>query len=155
MARCLRRATRPCSDCIRKTDRDSFWSELCVVRSESKFETVQSQACSFFSHYHTGRLYARGQTASAPIQKIGAWSQQIEAIADPSLRASTRELVQLLMEVHGAALDRALEITAEAGETGMKIIRALGRDPVVSSVLIITDYIPMTWKPACSGPLRS
>jgi Fe-S cluster biogenesis protein NfuA len=76
------------------------------------------------------------------IEKIGGLVQQIESIADPSLRASTRELVQLLMEVHGAVLDRALEITAAAGEPGLKIIDALGRDPVVSSVLIIHGLHP-------------
>lgn len=76
------------------------------------------------------------------IQKVGSLVQQIEAIADPSLRASTRELVQLLMEVHGAALDRALEITADAGEAGMKIIEQLGADPVVSSVLVIYGLHP-------------
>ena len=76
------------------------------------------------------------------IQKVGSLVQQIEAIADPSLRASTRELVQLLMEVHGAALDRALEITADAGETGMQIIEQLGNDPVVSSLLVIYGLHP-------------
>ena len=52
------------------------------------------------------------------IQRIGGLVQEIESIADPSVRASTKQLVQLLMEFHGAGLDRALEITAKTGDPG-------------------------------------
>jgi Fe-S cluster biogenesis protein NfuA len=76
------------------------------------------------------------------IQRIGGLVQEIESIADPSLRASTKELVQLLMEFHGAGLDRALEITAEAGAVGLHIIDKLGRDPLVSNLLVLYGLHP-------------
>jgi Fe-S cluster biogenesis protein NfuA len=44
--------------------------------------------------------------------------------------------------LHGAALEKALEIVAEAGEPGMNIIDRLGRDPLVSSVLILYGLHP-------------
>ena len=67
------------------------------------------------------------------VQRIGALVQEIEAIADPAVRASTTQLVQLIMEFHGTGLDRAMEILAEAGDPGMALIEKLGRDPIVSS----------------------
>ncbi len=76
------------------------------------------------------------------IQRIGGLVQEVESIADPSVRASTRELVQLLMEFHGAGLDRALEITANAGDVGLHIIDKLGRDPLVSSLLVLYGLHP-------------
>jgi Fe-S cluster biogenesis protein NfuA len=76
------------------------------------------------------------------VQRIGALVQGIETIADPAVRAGTRLLVQSLMELHGAALERALDLTAETGEPGMKLIERLGRDPLVSSILVLYGLHP-------------
>ena len=76
------------------------------------------------------------------IQRIGGLVQEIESIADPAVRAATKDLVQSLMDLHGAALEKALEIVAEGGEPGMGIIDRLGRDSLVSSVLILYGLHP-------------
>jgi Fe-S cluster biogenesis protein NfuA len=76
------------------------------------------------------------------VQRIGALVQEIEAIADPAVRASTTQLVQLIMEFHGTGLDRTLEILANAGEPGMQLIEKLGRDPMVSSLLVLYGLHP-------------
>jgi len=76
------------------------------------------------------------------VQRIGGLVQEIEAIADPAVRANTKELVQALMDLHGAALDRAMEIVAAAGEPGIGLIDQLGRDPMVSSVLVLYGLHP-------------
>ena len=76
------------------------------------------------------------------VQRIGALVQEIEGIADPAVRASTTQLVQLIMEFHGTGLDRAMEILADAGESGMTLIDKLGRDPMVSSLLVLYGLHP-------------
>lgn len=76
------------------------------------------------------------------IQKIGGLLQEIESIADPAIRAATKELVQSIMDMHGAALSKALDIIADTGESGMEIIDRLGRDALVSSVLILYGIHP-------------
>lgn len=76
------------------------------------------------------------------IQRIGGLVQEIESIADPAVRAAAKNLVQSLMDLHGAALEKALDIVADAGETGMNIIERLGRDSLVSSVLILYGLHP-------------
>ncbi len=76
------------------------------------------------------------------VQRIGALVQEVESIADPVVRASTTQLVQLIMEFHGTGLDRALEILADAGESGMALIEKLGRDPMVSSLLVLYGLHP-------------
>jgi Fe-S cluster biogenesis protein NfuA len=75
-------------------------------------------------------------------QRIGELVQEIEAIADPALRANTKELVQALMDLHGAAIERAMEILAGGGEPGMNLIDKLGRDPLVSSLLVLYGLHP-------------
>lgn len=76
------------------------------------------------------------------VQQIGDLVQQIEAIADPAVRATTKELVQLLMELHGTGLERMMDITFQAGDAGSQIIDDLGRDPLVSSLLVLYGLHP-------------
>jgi Fe-S cluster biogenesis protein NfuA len=84
---------------------------------------------------------ADGRDFREDIQRIGGLVQEIESIADPAIRASTKDLVQSLMDLHGAALEKALEIVADAAD-GMSIIDRLGRDSLVSSVLILYGLHP-------------
>jgi len=85
---------------------------------------------------------ADGKNFREDIERIGGLVQEIESIADPAVRAATKNLVQSLMDLHGAALEKALDIVAEAGESGMSIIDRLGRDSLVSSVLILYGLHP-------------
>jgi Fe-S cluster biogenesis protein NfuA len=50
--------------------------------------------------------------------------------------------VQSVMDLHGAVLEKALEIVAAAGEPGMGIIDRMGRDSLVSSILILYGLHP-------------
>jgi Fe-S cluster biogenesis protein NfuA len=83
-----------------------------------------------------------GEDFRDDMQRIGGLVAEIESIADPAVRAATKNLVQSLMDLHGAALETVLDVVAEAGEPGMNIIARLGRDPLVSSVLILYGLHP-------------
>ena len=78
----------------------------------------------------------------ADVQRIGGLVAEIESIADPAVRAAAKGLMQSLMDLHGAALEKTLDIVAEAGDSGMNIIDRLGCDPLVSSVLILYGLHP-------------
>jgi Fe-S cluster biogenesis protein NfuA len=85
---------------------------------------------------------ADGKDFREDMQRIGGLVQEIESIADPAVRATAKNLLQSLMDLHGAALEKALDIVADAGEPGMNIIDRLGRDSLVSSVLILYGLHP-------------
>jgi Fe-S cluster biogenesis protein NfuA len=76
------------------------------------------------------------------VQRNEGLVQEIEGISDPALRATTKLLMQSLMDLHGAALERALEIVAETGDAGFSLIDKFGRDPMVSSVLVLYGLHP-------------
>jgi Fe-S cluster biogenesis protein NfuA len=76
------------------------------------------------------------------MQRIGEMVERLESAADPSTRAMARELVESLMALHGAGLERILELTSEAGEAGNAIIRKCGRDELVSSLLLLYGLHP-------------
>jgi Fe-S cluster biogenesis protein NfuA len=76
------------------------------------------------------------------IQRIGELVEQLESGTDPSARAVAKELVESLMALHGAGLERMLEIASAAGQPGEDIIRKCGGDELVSSVLLLYGLHP-------------
>ena len=76
------------------------------------------------------------------VRKIGELVQQLETVADPAVRDSAKELLQLSMDLHGAGLERMLEIIFQSHEAGPGIIDELGRDSLVSSLLILYGIHP-------------
>ncbi len=76
------------------------------------------------------------------VQKIGALVHDLETIADPASRDAAKELVQLLMDLHGTGLERILEIVFQSGESGARIIDDLGQDQLVSSLLVLYGLHP-------------
>ena len=77
------------------------------------------------------------------VQRIGELVGELENIADPEARASANALVQLLLDLHGAGLERVMEIVANNDESGQPIIDDLGRDPLVSSLLVLYGLHPL------------
>jgi Fe-S cluster biogenesis protein NfuA len=67
---------------------------------------------------------------------------KLEGAADPAVRSAARDLVQALMELHGAGIERMLEIAHEAGDPGTAIIDRFGRDELVRSVLLLYGLHP-------------
>jgi Fe-S cluster biogenesis protein NfuA len=76
------------------------------------------------------------------IQRIGEIVEQLETAADPNARAMAKELLESLMSLHGAGLERILELTSEAGEAGESVIRKFGLDELVSSLLLLYGLHP-------------
>lgn len=76
------------------------------------------------------------------VQKIGELVQELDSIGDPAVRARAKELVQSLLELHGAGLERILELIFQHGEGSAQIIDELGLDPLVSSLLILYGLHP-------------
>ena len=76
------------------------------------------------------------------VQKIGSLVHDLETIEDPASRAAAKELVQLLMDLHGTGLERILEIVFQSGDSGARIIDELGQDQLVSSLLVLYGLHP-------------
>jgi Fe-S cluster biogenesis protein NfuA/nitrite reductase/ring-hydroxylating ferredoxin subunit len=79
----------------------------------------------------------------ARLKRVDALVQGLQATANPALRASTEELIQTLLELHGAGLARMLELIWDEGEAGERIIQQrLPEDELVSSLLLLHDLHP-------------
>lgn len=76
------------------------------------------------------------------VARIEKLIQKLESAADPALRSTSRDLIQTVMELHGAGLDRILTIVSEARAAGVGLIEKLGRDELVSSLLVLYGLHP-------------
>ncbi len=76
------------------------------------------------------------------VGRIAGLVHEIESVADPALRATAKELVQCVMDLHSVGIERILEIVSKAGEAGEAIVKALGRDDLVSSLLVLYNLHP-------------
>lgn len=77
------------------------------------------------------------------LQKIDELMREIESSADPKVRAGAAELMQTLMEMHGAAVEKMLDIVYGSGPQGGVIIDDLAADPTVESLLLLYGLHPL------------
>ena len=77
------------------------------------------------------------------IDKIDEMVQRLDEAADPVIRATATELVQALMALHGAALERIVEAIEKTGSMGQALMDQLGRDELVRSVLVLYELHPV------------
>lgn len=77
------------------------------------------------------------------LQKIEEFVRTIETATDPAVRASALGLMQSLMDLHGAGIERLMEIVFDTGETGSEIIDRFGSDDLVGSLLLLYGLHPL------------
>jgi Fe-S cluster biogenesis protein NfuA len=75
-------------------------------------------------------------------QRIERLIARIEAAPDPSVRADALELTRSLMELHGAGLDRMMEIVARAGASGYALMEDFAGDDLVAGLLLLYGLHP-------------
>ena len=76
------------------------------------------------------------------IRRLGELVNDLEALPDNDERLAARELVQLLLDVHGTAIERLMEIVFESGPGGDAVIARAADDPAVSQILLLHSLHP-------------
>ena len=80
------------------------------------------------------------------MRRLGALVGELDQGPGAGSKVAARELVQLLMEVHRAGLERIMELVFESGTepgaAGSVIIDRLGQDPIVRNLLLLYSLHP-------------
>ncbi len=76
------------------------------------------------------------------VRQLGTLAGELEQIQGSGSKVAVRELVQLLMEIHGTGLERIMELVFESGAEGEAMIGKLGQDPIVRSLLLLYSLHP-------------
>jgi hypothetical protein len=79
---------------------------------------------------------------SNQLERVGDLLEQLEAGGDPASKALAKELLQAVMALHAAGLDRLLDLTRASGAPGEALIERFARDPQVRTVLLLHDLHP-------------
>lgn len=77
------------------------------------------------------------------MQRVEELVAAIETWTDPNLRSKAVELVQALMDFHGAGIDRMMEITAGKGAVGYEIFDDFAKDDLVGNMLLLYGLHPL------------
>ena len=85
---------------------------------------------------------ANGTEFQEQVQQLGQLISQFDQMPETPQKTACKQLVQLLMDVHGAGLDRIMEIIFENEAAGPAIIDKLGQDSITSSLLLLYSLHP-------------
>jgi Fe-S cluster biogenesis protein NfuA len=76
------------------------------------------------------------------MKRLGKLVEEFDRLPESAAKVTGKELVQILMDVHGAALESVMDIVFESGEAGSALIHKLGQDSVVGSLLLLYSLHP-------------
>jgi hypothetical protein len=76
------------------------------------------------------------------VRQLGTLVGELDQIQGNGSKDAARELVQLLMEIHGTGLERIMELVFESGAEGEAMIGKLGQDPIVRNLLLLYSLHP-------------
>ncbi|MDQ6679274.1 MAG: hypothetical protein M3Z09_18480, partial [Acidobacteriota bacterium] len=76
------------------------------------------------------------------VRRIEALVRRLEEIPDPESRATAHSLMEAILELHGAGLERMMDIVFDTGESGKIAIRRFAGDGLVASLLVLHGLHP-------------
>jgi Fe-S cluster biogenesis protein NfuA len=87
-------------------------------------------------------MLATGSEFQEQVRQLGKLIAQFDQMPEGPQKTACKELVHLLMDVHGAGLERIMEIVFESGGSGPAIIDELGCDTITGSLLLLYTLHP-------------
>jgi Fe-S cluster biogenesis protein NfuA len=76
------------------------------------------------------------------VRQLGKLVTEFDQLPEGSAKVAGKVLVQLLMDIHGAGLDRIMEIISESESSATEIIGRMGSDSMVGSLLLLYSLHP-------------
>jgi hypothetical protein len=76
------------------------------------------------------------------VTRIEELVRRVDSIPDRESRETAQSLMSAILEYHGAALERMMEIVFDTGESGKAAIRRLAGDDLVASLLLLHGLHP-------------
>jgi hypothetical protein len=75
-------------------------------------------------------------------RRIEELVRQVEQIPDRESRECAQKAMEAILELHGAGLERMMELVLEGGSSGEAAVRRFTNDSLVSSLLVLHDLHP-------------
>lgn len=91
----------------------------------------------------------------AHTQKIEQLVECVNALSDADARTTALELLQSLMDLHGAVLARLVELMGESGDLGNALLAKLGDDPLICGLLVLYGVHPVDFETRVTRALET
>jgi hypothetical protein len=102
-------------------------------------ECLPHPAATFIRDRTLGEMATADEERAKRIEEL---VRQVEQIPDPESRECAQKAMEAILELHGAGLERMMELVLEGGASGEAAIRRFTNDSLVSSLLILHDLHP-------------
>jgi Fe-S cluster biogenesis protein NfuA len=79
----------------------------------------------------------------AHTEQIERLVQRVSGLADDGARSTALELLQSLMDLHGAVMSRIVEVLTESGDAGRNSLAKLGNDPLICGLMVLYGIHPV------------
>jgi Fe-S cluster biogenesis protein NfuA len=80
----------------------------------------------------------------AHAEKIERTVQRVNDLQDDGARTVALELMQSVMDLHGSAIARIVEVLAETGDAGRNALASLGSDPLLCGLMVLYGVHPLS-----------
>jgi Fe-S cluster biogenesis protein NfuA len=70
--------------------------------------------------------------------------QRVTALPDGDARSTALDLLQSMMDLHGAVVSRIVEVLSEGGESSRSALSKLGADPLICGLLVLYGVHPLS-----------
>jgi Fe-S cluster biogenesis protein NfuA len=77
-------------------------------------------------------------------EQIERMVERVNGLQDEDARTVALELMQSLMDLHGAALARIVEVLSDSGDAGRNSLAALGGDPLLCGLMVLYGVHPLS-----------
>lgn len=77
-------------------------------------------------------------------QRVNEMVQRVSALDDADARNTALELLQSVMDLHGAVMSRIVELLSDSDDAGRNSLAKLGSDPLVCGLLVLYGVHPLT-----------
>jgi hypothetical protein len=89
------------------------------------------------------------------IGRIESLVAELEAVSDPVVKATAKELVASVMDLNAAAFERVVAVASRYGDAGSRLMDGLIRDEAVSSLLILYGLHPQDFETRVRSALKN
>ena len=76
------------------------------------------------------------------IRQLGKLVTQFDQLPNSAAKVAGKEIIQLLMDVHGRGLERVMELVFDCSDSAPGIIDKLGQDSIVGNLLLLYSLHP-------------
>jgi hypothetical protein len=76
------------------------------------------------------------------VRRIEDLVRRLDRLPDPECRNTAHALMEAILELHGAGIERMMDIVFESGDQGKAAIRRFANDDLVASLLLLHDLHP-------------